>query len=286
MFATVAVIGSSYFSSLGLPIGAGRDFTAAEGANSAAAVAIVDRLFAERLFGGANPLGRVVHLVDPEGGVDDSLQIVGVVPTVRDDILEPPRPHLYIPFGHSYRVGMTLHASVEPGSEARMIEPIRRAIQAEEQPLPILSMRTLTEHRDRSPSLWMVVFAARLFVAFGLIALVLATAGVYGLRAYLVARKTREIGIRLALGATHGRIVQQLLSEGTTIAAAGLAVGLLVAAGLVRLLQSGLVMDIGALDSIAFVAASGMSVLATIAASYIPARRALRIDPAVALRPE
>jgi putative ABC transport system permease protein len=286
VFATATVIGSSYFSTLGLPISAGRDFMAAEGANSATAVAVVDRLFAERLFGGANAIGRVVHLVDREGGVDDSLQIVGVVPTVRDEILESPKPHLYVPFGRSYRVGMTLHASVEPGSEARMIEPIRRAIQAEAEPLPILSVRTLAEHRDRSPGLWVVVFAARLFVAFGLIALILATAGVYGLRAYLVASKTREIGIRLALGATHGRIVQQLLSEGTMIAAAGLAVGLLVAASLVRLLQSSLVMDIGALDSIAFVAASGLSVLATIAASYIPARRALRIDPAVALRPE
>ena len=286
LFATVTVIGSNYFSSIGLPMTAGRDFTAAEGANTPAAAVIVDRLLAERMFGGANPLGRVVQLVDRDGEVDDSLQIVGVVPTVRHDILEPPNPHLYIPFGRSYRVGMTLHASVEPGSEARMIEPIRRAIQAEAQPLPILSVRTLTEHRDRSSSLWVVVFAARLFIAFGIIALVLATAGVYGLRAYLIARRTREIGIRLALGATHRRIVQQLLGEGTAIAAAGLAVGLLVAAGLVGLLQSGLVMDVGAFDLLAFVAASGVSALATLAASYIPVRRALRIDPAVALRPE
>ncbi len=286
LFATVTVIGSNYFPTIGLPLIAGRDFTAAEGSTTPAAMAIVDRLLAERVFGSVNPIGRIVQLVDRGGEVDDSLQIVGIVPTVRDDILEPPKPHLYVPFGRSYRVGMTLHASVEPGAEARMIEPITRAIQAEAQPLPILSVRTLTEHRDRSTSLWVVVFAARLFVAFGIIALVLATAGVYGLRSYLVARRTREIGIRLALGATHARIVQQLVGEGTTIAAVGLAVGLLVAAGLVGLLQSGLVMDIGAFDSLAFVAASGVSLLATLAASYLPVRRALRIDPAAALRPE
>jgi ABC-type antimicrobial peptide transport system permease subunit len=109
---------------------------------------------------------------------------------------------------------------------------------------------------------------------------------VYGLRAYLVARRTREIGIRLALGATNRRVVDQLLREGTAIAAAGLAAGLLMAAGLVQLLQAGIVMDVGALDPIAFGAASAVSALATIAASYIPVRRALRIDPAVALRPE
>jgi predicted permease len=286
VFATTTVIGSSYFSTLGLPIAAGRDFRLVEESTTTAPVAIVDRLFAERLFGGGNPLGRVVHFVDPEGGVDDSLQIVGVVPTVRDDILESPRPHVYVPFGRTYRVGMTLHASVAPGAEARMIEPVMQAIQAEAQPLPIVSVRTLIEHRDRSPSLWVLRFAARLFVAFGVIALVLATAGVYGLRAYLVARRTREIGIRLALGATNGRVVDQLLREGTAIAAAGLAAGLLLAAGLVQLLQSGIVMDVGARDPIAFGAASAMSALATIAASYIPVRRALRIDPAVALRPE
>ena len=271
---------------LGLPIADGRDFTVSEEANLAAPVAIVDRLFAERFFGGANPLGRTVHVIDFDGDIDDSLQIVGVVPTVQDNILELPRPHLYVPLGRSLRVAMTLHASVEPGSEARMAGPIRQAIQAGTPPLPLLSLRTLTEHRDRSPSLWSMIFAARLFVAFGFIALVLATVGVYGLRAYLVARRTREIGIRLALGATHRRIVEQLLKEGTAVAAAGLATGLLIAAGLVRLLQSGFIIDVSARDPMVFATAALVSALATIAASYLPARRALRIDPAVTLRPE
>jgi len=191
-----------------------------------------------------------------------------------------------VPFGRNNRVAMTLHARVDTGAEPRMLEPIRRAIQAESSSVPILSLRTLTEHRDRSPSLRVVILAARLFVAFGAIALVLATVGVYGLRAYLVARKTREIGIRLALGATRRRIVEQLLREGTGLAVAGLAVGLLVAAGLVQLLQSGLVLDDATRDPLAYTAAVAVSVVATMAASYIPARRAMGIDPAVVLRPE
>jgi predicted permease len=287
MFATFTVIGTRYFSSIGLPIAAGRDFTETEeAATPSAAVAIVDRLFADRMFAGANPLGRVVHLVDVDGGIDDSLEIVGVVPTILDDLLEAPRPHVYVPFGRSDRLGMTLHARVEPGTEARVLDELRRTIQAEERPLPIVSLRTLTEHRDRSPSLWTLVFAARLFTAFGLIALVLATVGVYGLRAYLVARRTRDIGIRLALGATRHRMVNQLLGEGASIAAAGLCAGLAVAAGLVQVLQSGLVLNVGPLDPIAFTSATAISAIATMAASYIPARRALRIDPAEALRPE
>jgi ABC-type antimicrobial peptide transport system permease subunit len=204
---------------------------------------------------------------------------------VRDDILEAPRPHLYVPFSRSYRVGMTLHARVESGSEARMLEPIRAAVEAEERPLPIVSLRTLTEHRDRSPSLSILVFAARLFTAFGLTALGLATVGVYGLRAYLITRRTREIGVRLALGATRRAIVELLLREGARIAAAGMIAGLALALALVQVLRrSGLLADVSAVDPVVFTLAPLALIAATALASYIPARRALRIDPAVAVR--
>ena len=285
-FATTTVVGASYFSTVGLPITVGRDFTASETANRSGGVAVVDRLFAERVFGVANPLGRIVHLVDPEGGVDDSLEIVGLVPGVQDDILEPPRPHLYLPFGRSFRVAMTLHVRVDPGVEARMIEPVRRAIAAEPRALPLLSIRTLTEHRDRSPNLWTMITASKVFAAFGILALALATTGVYGLRAYLVALRTRDIGIRLALGATRGHIITQLMTEGTSLAATGLVAGLAVAAAIARLLQSGLMLDLAALDPVTFMSAAAVSALATTAALLLPARRALHIDPVVALRPE
>src|SRR5687767_14709910 len=101
VFASSIVTGTRYFSTVGLPIVAGRDFTAGEEVSTNAAVGIIDQILAEQLFGRGSALGRVVHLVDPEGGVDDSLQVVGVVPAIRDDVAEPPKPHLYVPFGRT-----------------------------------------------------------------------------------------------------------------------------------------------------------------------------------------
>jgi putative ABC transport system permease protein len=288
MFATLTIVGARYFATLGLPVIAGRDFTDAEARDAMAPVAIVDRTLAERQFGTANPIGRIVHTMNWDNSPAESLQIVGVVPTVRDDIMEAPdRAHLYLPFGRHYRSQMTVHARVAPGTEARMLAAVREAVHGVDQRLPILSMRTLTEHRDASGSLWAVALATRLFAAFGIIALVLATVGVYGLRAYLVARRTREIGIRIALGATHGGIIGQLLRESGRTTVAGLVAGLLLAAGLVQVLrQSGMLFEVSSLDPLAFTAAPLILAAVTMLASYLPARRALRIDPAVALRPE
>jgi putative ABC transport system permease protein len=132
-----------------------------------------------------------------------------------------------------------------------------------------------------------LTFAAKLFAAFGIIAAALATAGVYGLRAYLVSQRTREIGIRVALGATRLRVIGQLVQEGTLIAGAGLVVGALIAVGLVQLLrQSGLLDEMGTIDPLVFTLAPLVLAATTAAASYLPARRALRVDPVVALRPE
>jgi putative ABC transport system permease protein len=120
-----------------------------------------------------------------------------------------------------------------------------------------------------------------------MIALVLATVGVYGLRAYLVMRRTREIGIRVALGATRPGIVSQLLREGSRTAAAGMLAGLVIAIGLVGILRSsGMLFDVDIFDPLVFGGAALVLAAATAAASYLPARRALRVDPAVALRPE
>jgi predicted permease len=288
LLATFTVIGDRYFGSIGLPLIAGREFTAAEAQDAAAApVTIVDRLLAERLFGADIPIGRMVRMTNFDGSLAESLQIVGVVPTVRDDILEPPGAHLYVPFGRNYRGEVTLHARVAAGTETVMLERVREAIHGVDERLPIVTLRTLTDHRDASPSLWAVIFAARLFAAFGIIALVLATVGVYGLRAYLVTQRTREIGIRMALGATRRGVVELLLREGARMTAAGVIAGLALALGLVQILrQSGMLFDVSAVDPIVFTLAPLVLAIAATLASYVPARRALQIDPAVALRPD
>ena len=281
------MIGADYFSAIGLPVVAGREFTISEEQQAASEpVAIVDQVLVQRLFGGASPLGETIRLSGRDQP-EEFVRIVGMVVAVRDDVLQPPDAHVYVPFGRHYQGEMTIHVRTAAGSEARMLEPLRAALQSVDARLPVLSLKTMTSHRDSTPSLWAVTFAARLFVAFGMIAGVLATAGVYGLRAYLVTQRRREIGIRMALGATRTNIIRQLLKEGTWNAVTGLVVGTLMAVGLIQLLrQSGMLYRVDAIDPLVFTLAPLLLAAATAAASYVPARRALRVDPTVALRPE
>jgi predicted permease len=280
------VVGADYFATLGLTVIAGREFTMAEENLAADPVAIVDQVLVDRLFRGESPLGQTVRLIARDRP-DELARVVGVVGTVRDDVLQPPTAHVYVPFGSHYQSEMTIHVRTAPGAEAAMLEPLRAAIQRVDTRLPILSLKTMSDHRDATPSLWAVTFAARLFVAFGVIAGVLATAGVYGLRAYLVTQRRREIGIRIALGATRANVVSQLLKEGAWNAAGGLIVGSVLAVGLIQLLRrSGMLYQVSALDPLVFTVGPLLLALAAAAASYVPARRALRVDPTAALRPE
>jgi predicted permease len=284
--ATYTVIGSDYFATLGLPMLSGREFGALDERAPAEPVAIVDRTLAERLFSGSSPVGQVVRLA--RGDEDPILlRIVGVVPPVRDDILGSQYAHVYVPFGRYYSEEMTLHVRTAPALEAETIERVRRAIHDVDPRLAILSLRTMTDHRDVTPSLWAVRLAARLFTSFGVVALTLATAGVYGVRAYVVALRTRELGIRMALGATRAGIVGQLLRESGWTSAGGIVAGLMLALALVQVLQrSGMLDQVSPSDPVVFVLAPLVLAASVAAASYIPARRALGIDPAVALRPE
>jgi predicted permease len=285
---TFTVIGASYFAALGLPLVAGREFVESEERDPAAEpVAIVDRLLAERLFPGESPLGQSLRLSAPDGALGELVRIVGIVPTVRDDVLESPSAHLYVPSGRHYRSGMILHVRTAPGAEAAMLEFVRQTIRRVDARLPIVSLRTLTNHRDSSASLWAVFLLAKLFAAFGAIALVLATVGVYGLRAYLVAQRTREMGIRIALGATRKEIITQLLGESAAMTAAALLAGSALGLGLIQLLRdSGMLFQVSSADPFVFTIAPLVLAAATAAASYLPARRAVGIDPAITLRSE
>ena len=285
--ATFTVVFSQYFETLGIPIVAGREFTPVEEQRITEPVAVIDRHLSARLFPGRSPLGEFVQLARGDAVDGVPLRIVGVVPSVRDDILAAANAHIYVPFGHQFRGAMTFHLRTAPGLETAVMARAREVLRSVDGRLAVLGVRTMTAHRDGTPDLFGVMLGATLFAAFGLIGLVLSAAGLYGLRAYLVTQRTRELGIRLALGATRSDVVGQLVKEGSITSAAGIVVGLALALALVQLLrQSGMLYQVSALDPAVFALAPLTLILATVAASYIPARRALRIDPSAALRPE
>ncbi|MDQ3200088.1 MAG: FtsX-like permease family protein, partial [Verrucomicrobiota bacterium] len=162
---------------------------------------------------------------------------------------------------------------------------IRRTVREVDSAVPILSLKTFAQHLDGNFELWIVRAGATLFSIFGGLALALATVGVYGVKAYAVARRTREIGIRMALGAQRGAVLRMFMREGAVMLAGGVFLGLLLAAGTGKLL-SGLLYEVGALDPVAFTMAPAVLVVAALLATWLPARRATRISPMAALRTE
>lgn len=291
--AQYVVVGSDYFRALGLPILRGRDFSGAEEQSaSGARPAIIDEPLARRLFDEADPVGQPIRFAAAAGDgepASEPMEVVGVVPGLRHQLFDPaPVPHVYVPFGGSYQSGMNLHvraASADPAEEGRLLETVRRELRAAAPDLPILSATTLRRYRDDSLPLWLVRTAARLFTLFGLVALLLAVVGIYGVKSYFVARRTREIGIRMALGATHRDVVRLVLREGSRLTAAGVAVGLALAYGAGRLVSS-LLYQVSPTDPLIFGVAPLLLAASALLAAYVPARRATRVAPVTALRTE
>jgi ABC-type antimicrobial peptide transport system permease subunit len=248
----------------------------------------VNEPLARQLFGGEDPVGRRLQFARRDDRSDDgALEIVGVVAGVRHDIFDKgPVPHIYVAFGRNYRGGMNLHVrldSVAPAAEASMLATLRQEIRAVDPNVPIVSMQTLQQHRDNSIALWAVNSGARLFSVFGGLALVLAVVGVYGVRSYIVSRRTREIGIRMALGATPRLVVRLVMREALTLTLSGIGLGLLMSYGVAKAL-SGMLYEVTAHDPVVFAVAPLMLVAAVLLASYVPARRASHVGPTTALR--
>ena len=169
--------------------------------------------------------------------------------------------------------------------ETAIFGALRQAIRAADPRLPVLQMLTLRQQRDRNLMLWAVNSGARLFSVFAAVALLLAIIGVYGVKSYVVSRRTREIGIRMALGATRSSVLWLVLREGLTLTLAGIGVGLLLAWGVARAL-SGLLYEVSALDPLVFAVAPVVLAASAMVASYVPALRATRVLPLTALRME
>ncbi|HSK08327.1 MAG TPA: ABC transporter permease [Vicinamibacterales bacterium] len=291
--ASAVAVASDYFRTVRLPLLRGRDFTAAEERQETPTrPVIVDEPLARRLWPDGEALGQQIQVEGPGdhgAGWTAPLEVVGVAAGVRDSLFDhDPNPHLYVPAAADYHAGMFLHvrlASDDPRAAAALADRVRQEVRAADAGVPVLSLKTLAEHRDTSLYLWIARAAADVFAAFGLSALLLAVLGVYGVKAYLVSRRTREIGIRMALGATRLDVLGLVLRDGLWLTLAGLAAGLGLSLALSQVLASW-VYGVTGIEPAVLIAAGAILGGATLLACYLPARRAMALAPSVALRSE
>lgn len=285
-------VGSSYFRALGVPVLRGREFTAAEEQGPTAAhPVVIDEPLARALFGGEDPVGRQLAFPARAGSnvaAGPPMEVVGVVPGLRHRLTDRgPVMHVYHPVGEQPEPALNFHVRLAGGASdtAAMLRAVQRTIHDADERLAILGVTTLDEARDASPQSWLIRTAGQTLGALGVIGLGMAVAGLYGVKAYLVARRTREIGIRLALGASPSDIIAMVLGSGSALLVAGLLLGVLGALG-AGLALGRLLVGVRPLDPLVLGAAASALTTAVLGASYLPARRATRVAPAVALRTE
>jgi len=215
--------------------------------------------------------------------------VVGIVGNVQDHIIgQALQPHLYVPFGQEYQADLQLHVKIAPAAHAeqkRLLDSVRREMRAVDAHLPVLSLRTMRDHLDASLDLWVVRTGASMLTIFGIVAVVLAVIGLYGVKAYTVAQRTRELGIRMALGADSADTLKLIVSEGFSVSLVGIAAGMLLALALGRIL-AGILYEVSPFDPLVCTAAAVVLAAVSLVACYVPARRAARMDPMVALRYE
>ena len=273
------VVASKYFSTLGIPLLQGRDFNAQD-SEKAPRAAIINEAFARRHFSDENPLGKRMSF---DGANGPWTEIVGVVRDSKYRTLgENPRPTVYVPLAQNHETGMTLHVRTT-GNPLSIAGSVRREVQSLEPNLAITDLQSLSG--VVTASLFAARMGAVLLAIFGSLALVLAAIGLYGVMSYAVSRRTREIGIRMALGAGKGSVLRLVLKEGLTLVGGGVASGLIVAFAATRLLTSFLY-GVSPLDAVTFAAIPLVLALVALLASYLPARRAAKVDPMIALRYE
>jgi predicted permease len=283
---TFNVVGEDYFKTLAIPVLRGRSFQAVETQK----VAILDRKAAESLWPKGDAIGQHIRLFN--GGGDrngQDAQVIGIVGVTQDNIIGPAsQPHVYAPFGQEYQADMNIHvknASSSREADSKLLEAIRQEVRSVDGQLPVLALKTLRDHVDASIDIWVVRTGASMFSIFGGVALLLAMIGLYGVRAYTVARRTREIGIRMALGADSSDALRMILREGLLLTAIGVGGGLALSLAAGKVLSSQLY-SVSAMDPSVFLAAPMLLAGISLLACYLPARRAARVDPMVALREE
>ena len=271
------VIGLNYFSTMRIPLVAGRDFNTQDREGSPSVV-IVNEEVARRYYGG-NAIGKRLKL----GSDSPFSEIVGVARNAKyRNLREQTLPFIYIPLGQEYQSGMTLMVSAA-GDPAALVASVRNEMRALNKDIPVFSVQTMEERIGGQLAADRMI--AVLLSIFGGGALLLAAIGIYGVMGYAVARRTREIGIRVALGAERRDILRLILGQGLLLIAIGAGVGLVLALAATRVLQS-LLFGVSATDPVTFAFVLFVLVSVALLACYLPARRATKVDPLVALRYE
>jgi putative ABC transport system permease protein len=277
-------VDEDYFDTIGLPILRGRGFRATDAADTPK-VAVVNEVFAQRYWPGQDPIGKRFRVDSTRG---PWVEIVGVAKTSKYGFLiEKPIEFVYLPFRQRAPESMFLLVR-SLGDPAALVAPLREVVRRLDANLPISNVRTMEElYRLRSVVVLNVIVS--LIASMGMMGLALAIVGLYGLVAYAASRRTREIGIRMAIGADRSDVLRMVLRQGFRLATAGLGVGLLASVAAARALGAifpGGAGGDGRTDLMPFLLVASAVLVVTLLAAYVPAHRASRVDPTDALRHE
>jgi predicted permease len=274
-----SIVGHDYFQTMNTPIVEGRAFSEHDD-KSAPLVVVINEAMAQRFWPNESPIGKRLQL----GGAKNPYSVViGVAKDGKYFLLgEPPTEYMFVPHSQNYDGKMTLIARTS-GQPEGLAEAIRQEVANLDSELPVYGVKTMPVFLDRilaGPK-----SMAALATIFGVIALLMAAIGLYGVMSYSVAQRTREVGIRMALGAGTGTVLKLVLKEGLILVAIGIGIGL-VAAGAVSGLLSSMLYGISTTDPMTYVTVPFVLALVALLATYVPARRATKVDPMVALRCE
>ena len=280
-----------YFDALGVKLLRGRDFTQEESEKKdARRVAIIDEEMAKKLFPNEDAIGQHIRYTQPpKDGSPNDMEIVGVVSKHIHAVAgETITARLFVPLAQGYDGQIYMHVRLNTQDRhavVAMMPTLRQTLREIDPDLPLLQMTPYVDLMEKSPNLWIVKLGATLFGAFGCVALLLAVVGVYGVKAYAVACRTREIGIRMALGAHRRDVFGLIMRQGAMQTALAVGVGLLLSLAAGRVLAR-ILYEVSPADPLALVGASLMLASAALLACFFPASRATRVNPMTALRTE
>ena len=278
-----AYVSDGYFDTMGVPIRQGRGFLESDG-KGAPLVAVVNEHAAKHFWPNGNALGKRFHLKSASG---ELVQIVGIARTAKYIwIAEPPLDFVYLPFRQHAQSGLALVAESNAADAATLAPALREVVRGLDPDMPVFNVRTMQDFYDQN-AVKVPNMVVKTVGGMGLMGLILAIVGLYGLVAYSVSRRTREIGIRMALGADRTKVVRMVLSQGLQLGAAGVAVGLVVSVFACNVLTSRLwIATFDHVSPLVYVAIALPLLAISGMATWAPARRASRIDPMSALREE